>query len=607
VKHEILDDQPKQVQANLSPINRDEDRERITKLHEAGMSLDDIIRCFSGIPKKFIEETVFALNNPSQKSPISNAKFLCNEKGLDFYHLPSIPEFSNNSNIKTFVVLGETGSGKTTLIDALSNYIMGVQLNDPFRYIVVNETHLKKMKKASESQTDDVTIYQMEGVGGKVRIIDTPGFGDTRGIEMDELITKKLADLFQNKLESLDYILFVVKSTETRLTDRAKWIFHKMQELFGVDMKKNILIMATFCDGGAPNCLQAIQHANIPFSKLFLFNNSAIFTSPFDGTGNGGSQFGMSTQTKRFWAMGMESFKTFMDYLKHSVPVSLSQTKEVIKHREAIELTIKNTQVNIEICQDKITSLRHIMKQIGDIKDIQNKNKNFVIETEEPLVEKQDLPPGQHTTNCLTCNYTCHEVCQIPANEDKKECAAMDPATGNCQQCPSKCYWNKHANLPYIFKFSKVKKQTTLEDLKQNYYDARKAEDAQTQILKGLAQELKCLAQKVLEDAETIRDCMIALEGIALKPHSFEVIQYLKDMITSEVYQKKDGYESRVKQLETMVQRMEKLQKIKNSQNFQDLLPEYEKDIDNYLDSLMKQNQLSIATQPVEKSSCIIF
>lgn len=37
------------------------------------------------------------------------------------------------------MVVGQTGSGKTTLLNAYINYIMGINYNDDFRYVIINE------------------------------------------------------------------------------------------------------------------------------------------------------------------------------------------------------------------------------------------------------------------------------------------------------------------------------------------------------------------------------------------------------------------------------------------------------------------------------------
>ena len=40
------------------------------------------------------------------------------------------------------VVLGQTGCGKTTLVDSFLNYILGVDFFDKFRYKLVDERDL---------------------------------------------------------------------------------------------------------------------------------------------------------------------------------------------------------------------------------------------------------------------------------------------------------------------------------------------------------------------------------------------------------------------------------------------------------------------------------
>lgn len=41
------------------------------------------------------------------------------------------------SRAKAILVIGETGSGKTTLINSFANFICGVKISDPFRYKVI--------------------------------------------------------------------------------------------------------------------------------------------------------------------------------------------------------------------------------------------------------------------------------------------------------------------------------------------------------------------------------------------------------------------------------------------------------------------------------------
>ena len=50
-----------------------------------------------------------------------------------------------------------------------------------------------------------------------INIIDTPGFGDTRGPAWDKKIAAVIGDLLKNYLPSIDEICLVMKGTETRV------------------------------------------------------------------------------------------------------------------------------------------------------------------------------------------------------------------------------------------------------------------------------------------------------------------------------------------------------------------------------------------------------
>lgn len=96
----------------------------------------------------------------------------------------------------------------------------------------------------SESQTSDVTMYQIFGVEGKtppfsLTIIDTPGFGHTRGTETDVWIGKRLLEWFTSDggVHEGSVVGLVLKASENRLSDPLCYIFESVASLFGANVE----------------------------------------------------------------------------------------------------------------------------------------------------------------------------------------------------------------------------------------------------------------------------------------------------------------------------------------------------------------------------------
>ncbi|CAF4691546.1 unnamed protein product, partial [Rotaria sp. Silwood2] len=136
---------------------------------------------------------------------------------------------------KRFIVLGDTGAGKSAFINFLYNYHYGakkaeevfcaqpkVKLAIPCaNWLNYLDEHYKNnnseynISDQAQSQTQVCTTYTMKG---KIclEIIDTPGFNDTNGADIDEKNLKMIEKALKDVL-FLTGIIIVVNGSLPRL------------------------------------------------------------------------------------------------------------------------------------------------------------------------------------------------------------------------------------------------------------------------------------------------------------------------------------------------------------------------------------------------------
>ncbi|XP_034006864.1 uncharacterized protein LOC117498831, partial [Trematomus bernacchii] len=286
---------------------------------------------------------------------------------------------------RTIMVLGATGAGKSTLINGMINYILGVEWEDPYRFKLVDED---QSRSQAESQTSEVTVYNINHQEGfkipfSLTVVDTPGFGDTRGIKRDEEITEQIRSLFSAKhgVTEIDAVCLVVSASLARLTPTQKYVFDSVLSIFGKDVAENLQILVTFSDGQLPPVLEAIKASGVPCPKTkhglpvhFKFNHSALFSQnkPSDEEDEGFHQM--------FWKMGAKSMKRFFVALNTMTTKSLTMTKEVLRERRQLQISMEDLQQQVKVGLAKLEAIKETTEQLKLHEAEISRNKGFEIE-----------------------------------------------------------------------------------------------------------------------------------------------------------------------------------------------------------------------------------
>ncbi|XP_056311178.1 uncharacterized protein LOC130222673 [Danio aesculapii] len=410
---------------------------------------------------------------------------------------------------KTIMMVGATGAGKTTLINSMINYILGVKWEDDFRFVLIDEG---RQKSQAESQTSEITAYQINHMDGfqvpySLTIVDTPGFGDTKGIKQDQKLTAQIQEFFSARggIDCIDAVCFVVQASLAHLTHTQKYVFDSILSIFGKDIAENIMVMVTFADGKKPPVLEAIKVSEVPCSTdesgeplHFKFNNSAVFANINKSADDEDSD--CENFDQMFWKLGISSMNKFFTCLSNMETNGLTLTREVLKERKLLEVFVEGLQPQISAGLTKLDEIKKTRAALEQNKAEMDANKDFEYEVEVTLQNG--------------CSYL------------------------------------------------KEKRKETYQELKKRYKEAYGEVMIKEKIFEKLENELEVVQNIVTGLIVKSKKSLDRLQEIALKPNLLSTPDYIDMIIESEKHEAKPGFTDRIQSLMEVRKKAELISKI---------------------------------------------
>ena len=182
------------------------------------------------------------------------------------------------------LVLGATGAGKSSLINLLYLWSQGYEnIKDVKEALIPTKflpgktnTESNDVTRLDLNQTQKSFVHKFQLKTDEciydLSLMDTPGFGDVRGIQKDNEYTDNILDTVSKKYE-LNCIILMMNGSDPRLTDRNKYIFHCLTGIIPNVVRENLIVLLSNVRNTPNLDFRKALNINVPQERVFFIDN----------------------------------------------------------------------------------------------------------------------------------------------------------------------------------------------------------------------------------------------------------------------------------------------------------------------------------------------
>ncbi|XP_054753483.2 uncharacterized protein LOC129259205 [Lytechinus pictus] len=439
------------------------------------------------------------------KSKPKNSHFRCNDPhhGLDFVKYPEAILHDTLSRLEplqemNILILGETGVGKSTWINGFQNYLTFANLTEamqskefdvliPSSFILTKDNEQREIKigtrdnnevqEVGSSATKEPKSYVFNVGDRRLRLIDTPGIGDTGGIEQDKVNMNKILS-YLTYYSQIHAICILLEPNKSRLTPMFRFCIQELLVQLHNSAKNNIVFCftharQTFYQPGdtLPALNKELENRNVGIQvtkdKYFCFDNEPFRFLACIKNGVTFNETDIATYASS-WDRSVEETMRLLKYVESEL--TPHNVKETIGMNEArrIILTMGKPLAevaniidrNVQAARDTTATISHDNFAISSLK------KHLKFKGYDVIRQELDyprtvcaspecvsyVPVGNRRIQNTVYNTICHPHCYLPdipiettGNAQLHNCKAM--TVGTCNNC--KHSYMEHMHLTY--------------------------------------------------------------------------------------------------------------------------------------------------------------
>jgi len=523
------------------------------------------------------------------------------------------------------LILGETGVGKSTFINAFINYLTYETLaeamdanrleqvvpssfsyqfedeNGEFKQqdIVIGSSPNEGDGTTGESATQKTTVYRiplpLDGDNTILRLIDTPGIGDTRGAHQDMINMEDILSTLRH-IDKLHAILILLKPTNSRLALTFRFCVTELLVHLDRDAVHNIVFGFTntrssfYTPGDTYKPLQSLlKNVEISLSKhnVYCFDSESFrFLAALHVTGK--AMDGLK-DFENSWDRSVVESKRLLAHCRTLLGHTVKRTLNLNRARNLITGLTKPMAETTAVIERTITKNEELKQKLEET-ELTGKDLRASLYFDTITLERVDLDKPRTVCSDATCSTNrldaigrkvvvyksiCHNNCYLRPEVERigdpalAGCAAFGcGAWAHCTKC--KHHWNKHLHIVYELhdkatKSIDPKVQKRLADSESDY-----------SIQKQAVESLQLLIEQRRAEKQQLRNASIRF-GLYLKRNSItayndHMLAYLDSQIKEEkrVISDTSCDSSKLDSLQnTRNEYAEQIQAIENSMNNQ--------------------------------------
>jgi len=495
------------------------------------------------------------------------------------------------------LILGETGVGKSTWINAFISYLtydslyeatqsetlrcvipcsFTTQINDKSdsrgklvqKKISIGSSRSERDGSAGQSATQETSVYQFDIGSTRVRLIDTPGIGDTGGVEQDN---KNMVDILRilRNYSKLHGILILLKPNAPRLTVMFRFCIKQLLTHLHRNAANNIVFGFTntrgsnYMPGDTFKPLEALLEEYMEVGMGLYKHNVYCFDSEsfrYLAARKQGVDMGLLEDNARSWEHSVEEcqrlVKHFQGLKPHEVrsTLNLNETRNIIlRMTEPMAVIAQSITASIEVNNDQVKELqkkRFTREQLEQKLFVEKKSvESFPVDdprtvcTHHSCVEVRSDFEGRQET-AVIYKTMCHRPCGLSGVDKNKKghpdlqyCSAINRNTGLCKQCNHS--WMDHMHIYYEYRpiTYQYRNEDVNRDLMKNASDIELQEEA-IRMKKTAIAAYEIEHRKVQEAGIQFG---FFLKRHAITPYNDATLEYLDHLIDQEKMKVQNG------------------------------------------------------------------